>query len=516
MKRGILLFLAITSFIILTAQNASADGMAFVLPQDSWLVMRENSQTAAINYENGVQKMLLAAGMANMSGQKAVWLFPVPGDPENVKINLVEKLPQLRGGNVTYEARRDVKNAFAILSATQVCTLPLTLLTGFSSMGAGDFAGRGVDIYEHIEKYGVTTELVGAEDANALYAYLSSKGLSLPPEAFDIIEGYIGKNYSFVVYWISDLAEYQQHLREAPTYSFVATTNIGVYVSFPTEKMFFPLKPTSIYGQTTIPIHLYVIGHAEPQFSGAISGSEYDTDMVYQLFHKNYVIPAELEDFFGRTGTANVLYTDIHIVQPSDRFVDDLWIDKKPDEEFYSKNALPVFIEVNILWLSIAWFLAASIVSSIAAAYLVFSKHEPSPLAFAALGLTNLLTIIGFIIASRKLIGPEDQAAKKEQNTLGKKLLFIVIAAVYLILVNFLFLSIMAGFAVLPQFFSFESLMWMLAPLFFLAIITVVIPVAVLAAIYHAHPSLAKFILAFSAFFMILNCLVYIAFASII
>jgi hypothetical protein len=516
MRRGILLFFVVIGITFILAQNVSADGMAFVLPEDSWVVMRENSQTAAINYENGVQKMILAVGMANMSGQKAVWLFPVPGDPEKVKIDLVEKLPQLRGGNVTYEARRDVKNAFAILSATQVCTLPLALLTGYSSMGVGLLSAGGIDIYEHIEKYGVTTELVSAEDANTLYSYLSGKGLSLPPEAFDIIEGYIGKKYSFVVYWISDLADYQKHLREAPVYRYIATTNIGVYVSFPTDKIFFPLKPTSVYGQTTIPIQLYVLGYAEPQFPGAVSGSEYGTNMVYQLFHKNYVIPAELEDFFGRAGTANVLYTNIHIVQSSDKFVDDLWIEKKPDSEFYARNAMPVFIEANILWISIAWLLAASIISSIAAAYLVFSKHEPSPLAFAALGLTNLLTIIGFIVASRKLIGPEDQAAKKEQNTRKKRALFFAIAVVCLMLLNFLFLSIMAGFAVFPQFFSFESLMWVLAPLSFLAMITIVVPAAVLAAIYHMNPSLAKFILAFSAFFMILNCLVYIGFASIV
>jgi hypothetical protein len=52
---------------------------------------------------------------------------------------------------------------------------------------------------EHIEKMGLTTELIGTKEGNALYIYLTGKGLDLPSDSKAILDEYVGKDYSFVV-----------------------------------------------------------------------------------------------------------------------------------------------------------------------------------------------------------------------------------------------------------------------------------------------------------------------------
>jgi hypothetical protein len=68
----------------------------------------------------------------------------------------------------------------------------------------------GVTVYESIEKIGLTTELVSAVNGSSLTEYITSKGLNLPESSKSILDEYTGKEYSFVISWISDIEKFKQ------------------------------------------------------------------------------------------------------------------------------------------------------------------------------------------------------------------------------------------------------------------------------------------------------------------
>ncbi|MEM7825314.1 MAG: hypothetical protein QW412_00450 [Candidatus Aenigmatarchaeota archaeon] len=83
---------------------------------------------------------------------------------------------------------------------------------------------RGVVIHEHLEKAGISVELVTAEDSSKFLSYLNEKGLVLPNS---LIGEYIGKKYSFVVGWISDVEKYKIETEGSL---------LGLKIEFPTKE----------------------------------------------------------------------------------------------------------------------------------------------------------------------------------------------------------------------------------------------------------------------------------------
>ncbi|MEM0475869.1 MAG: hypothetical protein QW343_03680 [Candidatus Norongarragalinales archaeon] len=88
-------------FLVFVSRSASADGFGLIHDPDMelWSLMSERKQYAAINYVDGVEKMILVVN-AELSGDKAVWLFPVPASPDKVEIDVVTGFPQLRGRDI--------------------------------------------------------------------------------------------------------------------------------------------------------------------------------------------------------------------------------------------------------------------------------------------------------------------------------------------------------------------------------------------------------------------------------
>ncbi|MEM0475868.1 MAG: hypothetical protein QW343_03675 [Candidatus Norongarragalinales archaeon] len=256
---------------------------------------------------------------------------------------------------------------------------------------------------------GLTTEVVTARNENALADYVASKGLTLPSEAKNALSGYFGKEYSFVIAWISDVEKfksaYSRSLRDQP---------LGVFVSFPTEKLFFPLKPTSVYGETLIPIALYVTGHVTPALSEEIKGATRTSYFV----QNNYAIPDSLEEFFGKRGVLrDFAYTKIEIHAPASELVEDLWVNASSPP----KIALEYFAARNF-WLFFAIvFAVTSCLASAVAALIVFRGRKPNTVKFALLGLTNFLTIFGFYVAASKLKIDDSFVTRKPVPTPPKK-----------------------------------------------------------------------------------------------
>jgi len=143
-----------------------------------------------------------------------------------------------------------------------------------------------VTVYEHFEKEGIVAEVIGAENADAIYNYLNNKNITVNKGTIPLVDKYIGKNYSFVVSWI----EKSNTTLRSPSIS----------INFPTDEIYYPLKLTSIYGEKKIPIVIYVAGWAKPKtYSGikpfvkteyfeSIYSSDY-IDSIREEYEKKYM-----------------------------------------------------------------------------------------------------------------------------------------------------------------------------------------------------------------------------------
>ena len=146
--RFVLLGLLLSSLLPLSAR---ADGMA-IAPNPNphgnrWDYVDEKSQQAFINFENGQEKLVLVADLADTS-KDVVWIVPVPSDPESVIVEISRSLPDLYGTEVTESAKNRLDNTMDSLLGTQIYPLIYTRSAINSSTGsfsAIPISSRGIE-----------------------------------------------------------------------------------------------------------------------------------------------------------------------------------------------------------------------------------------------------------------------------------------------------------------------------------------------------------------------------------
>jgi len=432
--------LIIFVLFVLLLPTVLADGMVIDYYDRYWHIHGEDQQLAAINYENGYQDMILTVDMDEIRGEKAVWLFPVPAAPEKTVIDIVDQFPQFYGYDVKTQAERKIRTTFDMIRLSQIYTFP------FQRMYIGAFRAledtslevaktAGVTVHEHIEKYGLTTELVSTQDGTILWNYLALKGLELPEASKSIINEYIGGDYSFVVSWISNTTEYKgenEEIKPTPPYPPYLKRTIGIEITFPTDKIYFPLKPTSVYGSKRVPALIYVMGHVTPELY-----SEIKTDSEVRYYTQRIIPPYEVSPFF-RNGKKD--YTLIRINPPSKYLTKDLWIeDKAPADIARAK----FFAKYSFAYGLIAFILASMLASLFAG--LIFFRKDVSIIKLAFFGLWNLLSIIGVIIAvfflKTKQLDPKLAKQLKEKGLVVRardirKLGFVILFSISFIILT--------------------------------------------------------------------------------
>ena len=382
----------------------SADGMIHIEDPDMhyWRIHDEKQQLCAINYENGYQKMILAVDFDNMNkDQKGVWIFPVPAAPDRTVIDVVKGFPSLQGYDVERKVDETINEMFSVMRLSQIYTFPFFTLrylmvnSNTESFGVKGLGGTvdGVTIHEHIVKYGVTTELVSTTNGEALYKHLTErKGLNLPDDSISVLDEYVGDDYSFVISWFSgseksDIYEDDNYYRDR----FYDT--VSVSLTFPTEKIYYPLKPTSVYGSKRIPAVIYVMGHVTPDLYPEI---EMDSEVTY-FIQNDYYPTEELKSFFdGEQRIEDLKYTKIKINPPSKYLTNDLWIESYAPPVVTMRT---LAIKYQKTW-GLFFFILSSCLASMFAGMIVFRKDRPSLVKFGLFGLWNFLTIIGFAIAT--------------------------------------------------------------------------------------------------------------------
>ncbi|MBN2095754.1 MAG: hypothetical protein JW727_06930 [Candidatus Aenigmarchaeota archaeon] len=451
--RGIVaLFGLLLSVFFAFSACAFADGGLFRPSYDDLLVYElqdMNNQVCAINYAGGMERMLLSIESEDFASSGAVWIFPVPAKPDDVLIDTFNEFPSFYGNEVGGEAKEKVSESLFMMSLTQVYTFPIGIpfwLMGTMSVSvlentkalSGYDSVQGVMVYEHLEKLGLTTELITAEDKESFYRYLLSKNLTIPEKFNNVAETYLEKDYSFVVSWYtgnlgsqgdstrdpiyrgdyccrsSDRIPYwsDSHCDAGRTvpielceeyywenypetyydYKNYPAKRLSIFVSFPTEKIFFPMKLTSTYESKVIPMKVYVLGHVTPEVYSKIK--PYATTTYQVSSYAPY--SRELSSFYGGSSSSVEEYTKIEINAPSKYLIDDLWIASRAP----LKVALADVIYEHTFWWALVTFLVLSAAASFVAGTFLFRKNKPDGRKFALLGLANSLTIIGYLLAA--------------------------------------------------------------------------------------------------------------------
>ena len=397
------------------SSRASADGGMFTYTDiyDQWGLAKEDTQYGLIGYHDGYQRMVISIRINTGSlvqMDNAVWLFPVPSNPRNASIDLVDEISEIQGERLAKNAQDALTNDAMYLSATQVYPLvfwfPIVMTSGYGntlmSKDGYNSSEDGVEVTQSIAKFGMTTELIGTNSSSGLTTYLQAKGLDLPVNADPIIDEYVGKDYSFVASWISNMTEFQSSAPQEFRYpnSFY---NLGVMIGFPTETIFYPLRLTSVYESEIVPMVVQVTGLVNPiESSSSFHGKGMTTDYkvatslrLQRNIARIYDPHIKLTDTYVYIPALK--YTEIVINTTSSSFTDDLWIDPSP-----SLKARALDLTTEHSWaVSIPIFILTSMLASLVSSVVVFRGFKPNVAMFAALGLFNLLTIVGVWAAAR-------------------------------------------------------------------------------------------------------------------
>ncbi|MBU1975305.1 MAG: hypothetical protein KKG59_02770 [Nanoarchaeota archaeon] len=402
------LLLSIPLLFLMSLPVVFADGMMVAYDPDMarWRPIAEDTQLALINYDQGMQSMLISVSVEELKGESIVWLFPVPAQPEDAWIDILEEFPMLYGKELTREAKKAVSETFTIVRLSQAGLFPLffmgrsvNIMEGAKSMQL-DGLNHDVSIHQQVDKLGLTSQLITAKDSHAFEDYLASQNLILPPDFKEELDDYIGKDYSFVISWVSDPDVNVNNRYRA----------LSVFIQFPTDKMYFPLKPTSVYGDAKIPAAIYVMGYVTPELFERI---QYDTTVEY-FKQEKYRPSPELNAFFSNkreeseAGTMlktmqstdgiikDLEYTKIKIDTTSRNYVQDLWIEDKEPPKLARLEAV-----ANTKWLY-GWitFLGGILLATMLSGMIFLKNRGITKKRLALFSLFNLLGIVGFAIAA--------------------------------------------------------------------------------------------------------------------
>lgn len=289
--------MAIILVLIIAPSCAFADGTIVKPISGDWDWVDQDRQQAFINYQDGVEKLIVEVDIQEESSE-AAWIIPVPEEPQEVEVDVVSSLPRFYGQDVMKKVERSLQKITG--EAMYPLVVPIV-----SSGGARDRGlkaeGSSVTVATHLEKAGMITEVLSAKTSQALYDYLSKKGLEIEEGAISSLDQYIGEDYSFVVSWISSGSLQELKSQER-----------GVFITFSTPKIFYPLVPTSSYGEKVVPISIRVLGGAKPNIYSEIkpySETNYYTKMEE---YKSRPGRARCKSLVGQLASLLELYRSEH------------------------------------------------------------------------------------------------------------------------------------------------------------------------------------------------------------
>ena len=422
-------FFLLFFIIILLSPSYIGDGGAFIKlsSYDEWALLSEEKQMGIINYNDGKQDLMIVINIKDSElhhGESAAWLFPIPSNPENININLLDEIPELGGKNIIDMAKDYNSDSFSWMYFSQLHIMHFGLISSiiFSSGnahttdlryvamplgGSGGYDER-VTIHQHIEEMGLTTELVSTIDTDAFNKYLIDKNLNLTEDSLLVLDEYVGNEYSFVVTWISNITQFLiENYKEHSYHYDDSFYSIGVWINFPTDKLYYPMKLTSVYKEQKIPILLQILNYITCD-SDFIPYEDIEIDYYYDeecdvnslnltKFFKGFNKEKryDLYGFFDSYLIKNIKYTEITIETESNNFIDDLWFSNKAPEVVQKYDSI---ITYHFLLGFIIFIICSCLASLLSGIITIKRKIDISYSKLFFLGLGNITSFVGFIL----------------------------------------------------------------------------------------------------------------------
>lgn len=398
--------------LLLLSTTVFADGMiCYNDGSGNCAPYRQAKQSAIINQENGFENLLIFVNTQGYSNsEKFVWIFPVPANPTQIQIDNLKSFPSFSGTELKKQFKDNVNNLAALNfvslfppAAILYLFQPVYYATGFGGQeltaDKANAVDRGYEIWQHIDKYGIATEVMTAWDTAKFYHYLEARGTNLSPEAKALIEEYVNKpNYSFVISWISNPEEYRQAGNATNEYGdYYYNYNqepIGVFARFPTEKIFYPMRLTSVYQEQQLPVNIDIVGFVQPEIYSNISKETkigfYSNDRLQYGLNEE----ASAKTVFNGNIPSTLKFTRISINAQAKYFIKDIEFAKVPALSAIALDA------INALWIPIAIiiffllsFLAVVITNKLLLQNVLNAKQT------ALLAAANFFSFIGYVIA---------------------------------------------------------------------------------------------------------------------
>ncbi len=397
MRGRIALWVAVWGLSLALAGQARADGVAFggeALSPLDWLP--QHQQMAAIAHRNGIEKLIIAINIDMADDEEALWIFPVPGTPDRIRLDVLDTFPEFSGEDVRAQAGSAIYDSTALMTVTQIYPLVLALPLIVRAGGPSGFGS--VSVHQEVDKYGVHAEAIRTHSLDALSEYLEGRGAHIARAHLQAFEPYLSDEYVLVLAWIASREELLRqfpHLRDGwmePSHRWPC-----LYVEFPTERAFYPLRPTSAYGQKWILISLFVLGFVrldvdDPKWAEEHFGVAYCKQEGFG--------PNAPEVFTDGLAEGSVAYTVVYDRSlTADQLTSDLWFTPHEPASVAYACVIAVLLSPYILVPLCALLVAAlSYVSAGVSAGLVYGKWNP----YSRLGVWNVLTLIGLGYAVAK------------------------------------------------------------------------------------------------------------------
>lgn len=432
MNRHIWLLMIVLLFSLFWSLPAQADGKAWGVDRSGVRPLRENEQRALIQHQNGIQKMILAIHLDMETDSRAVWMFPVPGKPTEVNVDLWDQFPEMRGYDSILAVREYVSIVYYFVRATQIYPMVTCIvLTGLGSKGIGGDQSLSVHVVKEVNKYGMTTKAIQADSISALADYFRQNQVNMPTEQLATFEPYLKGDYLFIVTWITSPEELKKVF---PELSKDWPKRVGrrpcVYVQFPTPEIFYPMRPTAGYGKEIVPLTLYVLDYVQPASTLTLKNK-----LICNYFRldDDTELPPE---FIDGTTAAKFRYTRITSRLPAEKFKEDLRFVPAPAyrQRFYDFLAdVPTSGKIGV-GMAIALFLIAvlSYVSSGIAGLWLHGQWGK----YAKLGFYNLLTLIAYYWAVRRMFPSDPQSKINNQNNKVKRQELVFVFSITFVLLT--------------------------------------------------------------------------------
>ena len=260
----------ILAWLLALQPHIQADGCLFKGGDaSSYRRVEQNEQVAAIHWADGLQRMVIACRYEAEAADKALWIFPLPSGTSLARVEVVESFPRIAGFDATRRGRSSLSGFVTCLYLTQ--GWPMIYFCCFSFLSASRLGmPGGVRIDGIVERWGIRAEVLAADSHEALAGHLARAGVNLGTEALGPFREYLDGSHLLVVAWISSRDEVRAHFGEDAARPLAFGRSPCLYVEFPAPRPFYPMKPTSSYGATEVPVRLYLMGTFVPECDPAM------------------------------------------------------------------------------------------------------------------------------------------------------------------------------------------------------------------------------------------------------